>query len=39
MHATRDTPDVIFGWVVGGRVMRGVGLLRVIINGVSSEDD
>ncbi len=28
MHATRDTPDVIFGWVVGGRVMRGVRLLR-----------
>jgi hypothetical protein len=24
MHATRDTPDFIFGWVVGGRVMRGV---------------
>jgi hypothetical protein len=24
MHATRDTPDVIFGKVEGGRVMRGV---------------
>ncbi len=24
MHATRDTKDFIFGWVAGGRVMRGV---------------
>jgi hypothetical protein len=27
MHATRDTHHVIFGEVVGGRVMRGVGRL------------
>jgi hypothetical protein len=27
MHATRDTTDFIFGWVAGGRVMRGVRLL------------
>jgi hypothetical protein len=26
MHATRDTTAVIFGKVVGGRVMRGVRL-------------
>jgi hypothetical protein len=31
MHATRDTLPLIFGQVVGGRVMRGVMLLRTLL--------